>query len=109
MNGNKIVAYISGVFALIISGYCYLCYLYMLGFPDGHLTELERAEKSLFTSFIIFNIILSGGFFYLGRPRSPINSSKKVYFILLLYIMVTITVFSIDYYFRQHLEHGGGG
>lgn len=108
---NRITAYLFGCIILILSFFIYEMYIADLGFPDGFTTELEEAQKKLFTTFIYISIILSLYFFYLGWISAQKKITKKLYITISIYIIFLIIVFIINYYLRFHfgLMDGGGG
>src|SRR5689334_10601487 len=87
-----ILAFLMVVITIIASWLAYFEYIWLLGFPDGYITELGYAERKLANIFIIVNLILGLFFLYLG-----ISSSKKYKRVMLLvsiilYIIITICI-----------------
>ena len=66
MKLNRVVAYVMGVLAVILSLVAYMSYIYQLGFPDGFTTELGYTQRRLAYIFIGISVVLSMWFFYLG-------------------------------------------
>lgn len=105
---NIIIAYGLGVLSIIAS-----VLLYMeqqnIGFPDGHLTELDRAEKPII--FVLSFILIVSGLLllYLGRFAKWKNSNRLFYGTLILVLVAVLITASLDVYFNSILENGGGG
>jgi hypothetical protein len=108
MNKNKDFVYLSSLFILAIAAYIYSKYIYMLGFPDGHLTELNRAEKILFSTFIYVSIFLSLVLFYIGSIDPLFGIDRKIWLTLFSYLFLVFSTFLIDYYLQLHLDRGIG-
>lgn len=109
MESKRIIAYLFGCAALAASLFVYLEYVYMLGFPDGHVTELGRAQRSLAYVFIAASVVFGLCFFYLGSVISRRRIDKQLSIVVALYVMSVVVVFLIDSYYRSHLMDGRGG
>lgn len=109
MKSKRIIACSFGCAALAASLLVYLEYVYMLGFPDGHITELGRAQRSLAYVFIAASVVFGLCFFYLGSVVSRRRIDKQLSIIVVLYLLSVIVVFLIDSYYRSHLMDGRGG
>lgn len=81
----------------------------LLGFPDGFLTELERAERILAYVFILISFPTSFWFIFLSWRASQQRIITKLCLTILLYTVLVIILFVINFYLRQHLSSGGGG
>ena len=80
-----------------------------IGFPDGHLTELERAEKPLIFG-LSFTLMVSGLFLlYLASFIKWKNSNILFYSTLILILTVVLIATSLYVNFISILENGGGG
>lgn len=81
------------------------------GFPDGHVTALERALKPLGSVFIAASIAFAVWFGYLGwiAARGKLHIAKKLWISALAYAVVLLTLLAIRVYLGQHFAHGGGG
>lgn len=106
---KHILAFVIGAVALASSFLVYLEYIYMLGFPDGFISELDRAERQLAYVYIVGNVILSSYFIYLGwvAPRKEI--SKKLFVAIFLYLIFLLSIYFVDYYCRLHFTGSTGG
>jgi hypothetical protein len=105
---NHILAFLAGLVAFALSVYAYFERRFM-GFPDGFLTELDRAERVLFDIFIWASILAGSWFFFLGWsvPREP--EGKKLLVTIFFYIFFIVIFIIIDVYFHRHFVSGGGG
>ena len=109
MRLNRAIAYLFGCVALASSLLAYLDYVYMLGFPDGFVTELGRAERRLAYAFIGVSVVLAACFIYLGASASRKAVGRKLFAAVVLYLMSVAGAFLIDYYCRSRLDNGAGG
>jgi hypothetical protein len=108
MGLNRTLAYFLGSIAFAFSLVACL-HLQFLGFPDGSLTELERAEKILFNVFICISISFGVYSFYLGWIAAARGIGKRLCVTALLYTVFVVVAVFINYYFRLHLDSGAGG
>ena len=109
MNFSRLLSFGFATLALLLPVAIYVMYIQYLGFPDGHLTELERAERLLYWPFTAVSIIL-GIFLHYSYWKTYINKTgRKLTIPVLLYFLLLIVFGLIEYYFRLHLEHGTGG
>ncbi|MDX6696252.1 MAG: hypothetical protein QOF02_3855 [Blastocatellia bacterium] len=109
MKSNRIVAYLIGCVALALPFLVYMEYIYLLGFPDGFITELESAEQSLAYIFIGISAASASCFVYLGAVASRKSIGRKLSVAVALYILFIVIIYSIDYYYCLHLMNGVGG
>jgi hypothetical protein len=108
MNHDRIFAFLIGCFIWAISAFGYL-HLRALGFPDGFLTEFDRAQKILLNGLVWISIPVGFWFIFLGTISFQQPITRKLRLTLLLYAMFVLLLVSINFYLRQHLDHGGGG
>jgi hypothetical protein len=109
MKLNRIVAFLLACLALALSYVIYLDYIYMLGFPDGSITELGYAERRLARVFIWVSVISASCLIYLGGVASRKKVGKKLSVVIILYLVSIISIYLIDNYYRLHLMDGTGG
>ena len=98
-----------GCAALVSTFLVYMEYIYMLGFPDGFITELGYAERRLARIFIGISVILGSCFIYLARMSSRAKIGKKLSAAVVVYLIFIICMSLIDYYYRSTLTDGSGG
>lgn len=105
---HTISAYILAVIAILCAAHVYL-ETSMKGFPDGHLTELERAVRPWL--YALSFILCATGFFlvYLAQFAKWENRNKIFYRTILFLIAIFLMVFGLDLYFMTSLENGQGG
>lgn len=108
MKRNRILAYLLGIIALITASFVFYT-LRFKGFPDGYLTELDRAERRLFSVYILVNIIAGLYCLYLGRIASEKRVGKRLLVVTLLYVILTAVIFVVDDYYILNLDNGIGG
>jgi hypothetical protein len=105
---KRTLAYFMAGVSLILSAFAYQEWQF-LGFPDGFLTEVNRAEKVLFGLFVGVSVLMSLWFVSLGWLASKRNVSRQLYTTLIFYSLIVVVVFGTDVYLRQRLGGGGGG
>jgi uncharacterized BrkB/YihY/UPF0761 family membrane protein len=109
MNLSRNFAYFIGILALVLSVFIYLEYIYMLGFPDGFITELENAQKHLAYVFISVDILLAFCFIYLGNLAKKQEINKKLVVAIATYLICIIVTYCINYYYQLNLTDSRGG
>jgi xanthine/uracil permease len=109
MKLNRILAYVMGCAAFAFSVLVYLGYIYMLGFPDGFITELGYAQRRLAWVSIGFSIVLGSCFIYFARISSREKIGKRLTAAVFVYLIFIIGLSIIDYHYRSTLMDGGGG
>ncbi len=80
-----------------------------MGFPDGHLTELDRAERVLAYGLLGVNFFVSLWFVFLFRraPHEPVG--RRVWVSTALYAVFVAVMLAVDLGLSRHLDAGGGG
>jgi hypothetical protein len=106
---NRLFAYLMGGAAFASAVLVYLDYIYMLGFPDGGITELEYAERRLAYIFIGISVISGSCFICLGVVARRKATGKKLSVAIILYLVSVTGIYFIDYYYSLHLMDGAGG
>jgi hypothetical protein len=95
--------------ALVLAICLKVFYIDMAGFPDGHLTELERSELVLFKAFAGLALVFSGYCLRCGLSSSRLGVGKRFGIASALFALITLAVIATDYVLRSNLNHGGGG
>ncbi|MFQ3629902.1 MAG: hypothetical protein SNJ81_20305 [Cyanobacteriota bacterium] len=105
---NRITAFFSAFLLLGLSGWVYL-EVQGLGFPDGFLTELDRAKTLLARLFLGVSLPVALWLGWLGwvAPHQPIGD--RLYRTAGVYGAFLLTLAGIYAYLRQTLLGGGGG
>jgi hypothetical protein len=109
MKGNRIVAYVLAGIALVLSLLSYLNYVYLLGFPDGFITELGYAQRRLAYIFIGVSVVFSAYLIYLGTVALRKKIVRPLSVAAALYSLVIVAVLLVDMYYRSSLTGNGGG
>lgn len=104
----KNAAYFLSVFALLSAILAFMSTISM-GFPDGHLTEFERATKPLLIWYSIVALLFGILFYGLARFSSKTYSSVVFYFSLGIFVVLVIGLSALYFYLGSNLDHGRGG
>lgn len=105
---KRILAFIFSVTSLLLAMFIYLDYD-SLGFPDGHLTEFERALKILNPACILIMGVYAGYFFYIGYTGGKRKLFLKPIWTYISFVVVYLVMIAIHDYLALTLEHGTGG
>jgi hypothetical protein len=108
MNLKRILATLSAFITLATSLLVYLEYIYLLGFPDGFITDLEYAQRNLAYIFIAISVIASLYFLYLFLTSANKQIGKKLTVVAVLYLIFAVSLFLLDSYYRSHLSNSNG-
>lgn len=97
--------YALGGLALAVPAVLYLFHFSSLGWPDGFLSERDRAEQDLFHVFAGASVLLGLSFFWLGRSgaRRGVAVATGLYLFLIGCSLAAVA------HYRAHLPGGGGG
>jgi hypothetical protein len=79
-----------------------------LGFPDGHLTELDRARIPLHRVFIGLSVLGGLCSLYLAIASAK-QRQTGLLAVISFYLAVGFTIVLIDWYLSSHLNAGTGG
>jgi H+/Cl- antiporter ClcA len=79
------------------------------GFPDGHITDLERAHAKLYPPFIVLSIICGLYFFYIGITVANRKIRSRFLAGILAYLLISCITGAIDVYLTMTLDDGAGG
>jgi uncharacterized membrane protein YqjE len=109
MKLNRITAFLMGSITLVLAFFAYMNYIYLLGFPDGFITELGYAQRSLAYIFIGLSVVFSGYFIYLGTVALRKKIARPLSVAVALYSLAIVVVFLVDVYYRSSLIGSGGG
>ena len=99
----------AALLAFLIPAYLYMEFIYMAGFWDGFISELQRAEIPLFTAFNWLSLLMSAWFVFLGMIAGRKDIGRLLFGSCLLYVAVIVVVFGIDQYFHTALTDDSGG
>jgi magnesium-transporting ATPase (P-type) len=107
----RILAILAGLFAIAV-GFGELLDLSMAGFPDGAVTEYDKAVRTPFTILSVISISTGLYFFYLSIFINRKRMMATIFTSLILYlILVPGIYFGIDYYLKTftNINYGQGG
>ncbi len=104
----KKLAYVLSIVALL-SALCSYFKTTLMGFPDGYLTDFERAIKPWLLIYGLFALIFGVLLYSLTRFSNQARIRLIYYFSFALFSLISIGVLILQIYFKSHLDHGGGG
>jgi hypothetical protein len=93
-----VVAALAGAFGLSTLG--------MLGFPDGHLTEVDRVDQTLLTVFVTMSAATAVVSTMLGVTASRLNAVRVI---ALGWLALGVVLLVLHLVAGSTLESGGGG
>ncbi len=102
-------AYLSAAVTLSLLVTIKFLYIDFAGFPDGHLTDLERAEITLFKVFACVAVPFSGYFLYCARTHSKETADRRFLAAASVLILLAVLSLGLKFYLGMHLDHGQGG
>jgi hypothetical protein len=106
--GSRYVAFLLGVMLLAVAAFAYT-ELQLLGFPDGHLTELDRARIPLHSVFIGLSVLCGLYCIYLAAADPGRRRQLGLRAVVLLYLAIGLATLLIDLYLSSYLDGGIGG
>lgn len=94
--------FISAAYALFILLFVFLVFyeMSMAGFPDGHITEYDRAMQVPLTIFNWISIAFSIFFIYISI-RSVAKVKQKFVIAFLLHLILCVLLYCIRYYYKS--------
>jgi hypothetical protein len=93
----------------VLTVYAELSYVFMLGFPDNFIAELEAAEEKLAIWFERISLVMCVWFIYLGIAAFRNQVTKRVMYSIFFYMLLISVVLAIDVYFQGNLMDSRGG
>jgi hypothetical protein len=93
---------------LAIAAFDYV-WLQALGFPDGHLTALDRARIPLHSVFIGLGVLGGLCCLYLAAIASAKRRQIGLLAVTFLYLAIGLVTLLIDWHLSSYLEAGTGG
>ncbi|GHM99494.1 hypothetical protein WSM22_09840 [Cytophagales bacterium WSM2-2] len=83
-----------------------------MGFPDGFISDYDKAMRTPLKIISAFNLVSCFYFFYLGIRGDDKKLTRKIFVSLLVHLLfLALSLWSLDYYFRVYLklDTGSGG
>jgi hypothetical protein len=105
---DRILAYTTAALTLTLSTLLHH-HQRLLGFPDGFLTDLDRAQKPLFTLFITLNISIALWLIFFGSIAPRQNIRKKLSLTLIIHGLIALLFLLTNLYLTQHLRNSNIG
>ena len=102
----KIGGFSAGLIAFALSVYAWMEFR-QIGFPDGFLSEGDKARKGLLCSFTVLGFLASVWFVYLGRFSNHTKTARKLYITAILYVILLLSTFFADYLLMNLSGRGG--
>ena len=87
----------------------YMECIYLLGFPDGFIAELDGAEAELAGWFNWFCLAMAAWFMVLGWLSFRADIKRKLAYSCVLFLFVTAAAIALDLYFRSYMMDSRGG
>jgi hypothetical protein len=109
MNIHRFIAYTFSGLTCIFSLLVYGKYIYLLGFPDGFISELAQAQQKTAYLFIGISLALGVWFGYLGNAAKKTNIQPKLFISIFIYLVAITGISALNYYYQLHLSNGSGG
>jgi hypothetical protein len=109
VNIHRVIAYTCSGLTCIFSLFIYTQYIYLLGFPDGFISELAQAQRQLAYLFISISLAVGICFLCLGNVPRKSNIHQKLIILIFLYLMAIAGISALNYYYQLHLSNGSGG
>lgn len=101
----RLPAFVLAVLAAVAGAFA-VSTLQMLGFPDGHLTEVDRVDQTLLTVFVTMSAataVLSG---VLGVIAKRLNAVRVIG---ASWVVLGVVLLVLHLVAASTLESGGGG
>jgi len=97
------------LFALLVAFYLWSQFIYMAGFWDGFISDLQRAEIPLFGLFNRLSLLMSCWFVFLGFMARRRDITTLFFYSCVIYLLLVLFVVEIDQNYRAYLFDDRGG
>jgi hypothetical protein len=87
----------------------YMRCVFLLGFPDRFIAELDGAEAELATWFNWFCLAMAVWFVFLGWLSFRADIKRKLTYSCVLFLLVAGAAVALDLHFRSHMVDSRGG
>jgi hypothetical protein len=102
---HRIIALLFACVSLGLGLFSYFEFIYQLGFPNGFISELARAQRRLAYIFIAISVIFSAWFVFLGIVA---GRKQALSVAVILYLVTLASIVLVDFYYRSNLMGSGG-
>ena len=83
--------------------------LQYLGFPDGHITDLDGAKRVLYTFAATVSLLFSAWFVYSGIQLKTAKEPKTLFISVTAFVIILGTLALLYHYYSSVLDGGQGG
>jgi hypothetical protein len=91
----------------VLSFLAYTHYVYLLGFPDGFISEQQRAQRQLAYVFIVVSLCIGVYWFYRSTAqRLSVKSSLRI---AACYLVFVFGVWMVNHFYCAKLMSSAGG
>lgn len=109
MSFDRLISVFFGILSIALPFFVYLVHIRYLGFPDGYMTELDRAGKILYGIFSCLSAPIGFFFFYLGLSGSKQGVKGQLKIAILIYMALIAITMIIRLLLSLFLDNGRGG
>jgi len=109
MGLHRVIAYILSCLTLGLSVFVYAKYIYLLGFPDGFISELAQAQRQLAYLFIGISLTIGIWLIYLGNVAKKTKIHTILFITIFLYLLAIAGIFALNHHYQLHLPSSFGG
>lgn len=109
MKQISLITFLMAGVALALAVFAYMNYIYMLGFPDGFITELGYAQRRLAWVFIGISVAIGIYFVYLGIVGLRKRVARAFTIATILFFIMLAACIIVNYFFHLNLDAGQGG
>lgn len=104
----RIISFTCALVALIVAFFCYL-WLTGLGFPDGYISDLDRALRWLYRFFAVLNLIFALWLFHASFRSSREALKSRILTAAAFYLAGAGLTVIVHYALCLRLDAGAGG
>jgi len=109
MSIKKFLLNIFSIISVFLPILYYFIHIKYLGFPDGHLTDLDKAQKCLYHFFLWPSIGFGFVFAYLRWKVTSYEINKIMLIFVVIYLLFLLVIFISNYYLEINFDGGVGG
>ena len=107
-NTSPLASYFLIASSLVIAAYLWISTL-NYGFPDGYVTEFERAELVLFRTLSLISVFVAGLSTWIALREWNEKTAYLIRYSYFLYLLILAGGYFINHWLRAGLDSGGGG